>query len=218
VETVEIKVLLADDHVIFIEGLKTLLEKHRNIKVVGAAGDGQTAVNMAEKFTPDIVIMDISMPVMNGIEATRKILAQNPDTKIIILSMHSDKRYVMELLKSGAMGYLLKDNAFEELSRCIESVADNKPFLSKTINDIVVSDYIKSMKNNGQTGHPHLSSRETEVLKLIAEGNSTKEIASILNVSAKTVESHRKQIMEKLELYNLPDLTKYAIRENIISL
>ncbi|MCE1246200.1 MAG: response regulator transcription factor [Firmicutes bacterium] len=214
----EIKVLLVDDHLIFIEGLKSMLEKHRDIKVVGEARDGLAAVNMAESLSPDLVIMDISMPILNGIEATRRILANNPDIKIIILSMHSDKRYVSELLKTGALGYLLKDNAFDELSRCIESVMNNTPFLSKTINDIVVGDYIKNVRNNGQVNQSPLSARETEVLKLIAEGNSTKEIASILNLSAKTVESHRKQIMEKLELYNLPDLTKYAIRESIITL
>ena len=172
----EIKVLLADDHLIFIEGLKSMLEKLGNIRVAGEARNGLTAVKMAETLKPDIVIMDISMPVMNGIEATRKILEADPKTKVIILSMHSDKRYVQELLKAGALGYLLKDNAFDELSKCIKSVMNNTPFLSKTINDIVISDYISNAKSNGHNGQAHLSARETEVLKLIAEGNSTKEI------------------------------------------
>jgi DNA-binding NarL/FixJ family response regulator len=214
----EIRVLLVDDHKIVREGLRNLLDRRSGIHVVGEASDGISAVSQAEKLSPHVVIMDISMPGMNGLEAMKRIRATNAETKIIILSMHADRRFVLETLKSGALGYLLKDSAFEELAQCITSVMMNQAYLSSTITDIVVKDYISSVKSEEDTSSSLFSPREREVLQHLAEGRSTKEIASMLSVSIKTIETHRKHIMDKLDIHNLADLTKYAIREGITSL
>jgi len=214
----EIKILIADDHKVFIQGLRIQLESRKEMKVIAEACDGLSAVNLATIHSPQIVILDISMPVMNGLQAMKTILANAPDTKVIILSMHSDKRFVLEALKAGAVGYLLKESAFEEVIQCIKSAMLNQTFLSDKITDIVVKDYIDTAMKCENASSSLISLREQEVLQFLVEGKTTKEIASQLKVSTKTVEAHRTHIMDKLGIYNLPELTKYAIREGIINL
>jgi DNA-binding NarL/FixJ family response regulator len=213
-----IKVLIADDHRLFRDGLRTLLEKQKNINIVGETKDGPETVTAANKLHPDIILMDISMPGLNGIETARKISAQSDSTKILMLSMHSDRRYVTESLKAGAVGYLLKDSAFEELITAIHAVSENGIYLSPKINDSVIKEYIAVAKGSPKSSFSILSAREREVLQILAEGRTTKEIAISLNVSVKTIETHRKQIMDKLDIHSIAELTKYAIREGLTSL
>ena len=213
-----IRVLLADDHKITRQGLRSLLEKQKDVEVVAEAENGRTAVRLAAELAPDVVIMDITMPDLNGIEAARQILSESPDIKIIALSMHSDTLFVTEMLKSGAAGYLLKDCAFEELARAIKTVVENKTYLSPSISGIVVDDYIHRLSKADFSGSEVLSDREREVLQLMAEGNSTKKIAQKLHISVKTVETHRRQIMNKLDIHTVAELTKYAIRKGLTSL
>ena len=237
------KVLLADDHRIVREGLKSLLQAQSDMQVVAEAGDGREALEMAEEFGPDVVVMDVAMPQLNGIEATRRLMSDHPDTKVVALSMHSDRRYVAEALKAGAAGYLLKDGAFDELVSAIRTVVANKVYLSPRVAGVVVDDYVSRLpgKTRGGAGgkdkdaapggdegggahveaksaFQKLTAREREVLQLMAEGFATKEIAARLNVSDKTVETHRRQLMEKLQLYSVAEVTKYAIREGLTSL
>ncbi|MCX7965157.1 MAG: response regulator transcription factor [Syntrophorhabdaceae bacterium] len=213
-----IKLILADDHKIVRDGLKALLEKQPDIKVIAEAADGITTVKLAKKLLPDVIIMDIGMKDLNGIDATKKIMEETKGIKVIALSMHSDKRFVIEMLKAGASGYLLKDSAFEELTIAINTVMSGQPYLSPKITDVVLKEYIHSMPKSEPSAFSTLTSREREVLQLIAEGKSTKEIASLLNISIKTVETHRQQIMEKLNIRSVAQLTKYAIREGLTSL
>jgi len=216
-----ISIIIADDHQMLREGLMSLLEKQPGMKPVAEAEDGRSTVKQALKFKPDVVVMDVSMPDMNGIEATRQIKKEAPEVKVIGLSMHADKRFVTEMLKAGASGYLLKHCAFEELGLAIKSVAQNRIYLSSEITGIVIDDYIHSTAPKvikGMVTHSELSSREKEVLQMLAEGKNTKEIAGTLNLSVKTVETHRHNIMEKLNLYSLAELTKYAIAEGLTTL
>lgn len=213
-----IKIVLADDHTIMRKGLRSLLEQQHNIEVVAEAEDGRTTVRLAHELKPDVVIMDISMPDLNGIEATHQIIDTEPDIKVIALSMYSDRKFVAGMLKAGASGYLLKDCAFDELSRAIETVIDDQTYLSPRIAGTVVKDYMEHLPTKDASAFTSLTNREREVLQLIAEGKSTKQIASVLFVSVKTVETHRQNIMSKLNLYNIPDLVKYAIREGITHL
>jgi len=213
-----IKIIIADDHRIMREGLRTLIEKHPGMEVVGEAENGRTAIKMVRKASPDIVIMDIAMPDMNGIEATRHIIDEFQKIKVLVLSMHADRRFIVKVLHAGASGYLLKDCAFEECIDAIHAVAHNKVFLSSQITKIVVEDYIHSSSNGETSVFSVLTDREREVLQLIAEGKSTKEISSILCVSVKTVEAHRKNIMGKLDLNSIAELTKYAVREGLTSI
>jgi DNA-binding NarL/FixJ family response regulator len=215
---VTIKVLLADDHKIVRDGLRTLLEKNSDIVVAGEAEDGREALQMAQKLLPDVVVMDIAMPDLNGIEATRQILADRSAVRIVALSMHSDKRFVSEMLKAGASGYLLKDCAFEELITAIRTVMKGKIYLSPEIAGVVIGDYIKKDAKADSSVFSLLSDREREVLQLMAEGKTTKEVASYLHVSVKTVETHRTNIMTKLDIHSIAELTKYAIREGLTSL
>jgi DNA-binding NarL/FixJ family response regulator len=214
----QIKVLLADDHGIVREGLRTLIEKEPNMEVVGEAPDGRTAVTLARKLSPHVVIMDIGMPDLLGVEATRQITALAPSVKVVALSMHSDKRYVSEMLKAGAAGYLLKDAAFEELVGAINTVLSGKTYLSPAVTDVVVDEYVRHRQPPGESSFSVLTPKEREVLQLLAEGHSTKEVAARLNVSVKTVETHRQHIMEKLDIHSIAELTKYAIREGLTSL
>lgn len=213
-----IRVLLADDHKIVRDGLRTLLEKHADITVLGEAEDGREALQMARKLSPDVIVMDIAMPELNGIEATRQILADYPGIKIVALSMHSDKRFVSEMLKAGASAYLLKDCAFEELITAIRTIIKGKIYLSPGIAGVVLADYISSDRKTETSAFSQLSDREREVLQLMAEGRSTKEVAAHLNVSIKTVETHRANIMSKLDIHSIAELTKYAIREGLTTL
>jgi two-component system response regulator NreC len=207
------RVLLADDHKITRQGLRSLLEKQPDIEVVAEAENGREAVRLAAEVAPDIIIMDLTMPDLNGVEATKKILSQSPDIKIIALSMHSDALFVTEMLKSGAAGYLLKDCAFDELARAIKTVMENKSYLSPSISGVVVEDYIHRLSTTDFKSADILSDREREVLQLMSEGKSTKQIAVKLHISVKTVETHRRQIMRKLDIHTVAELTKYAIRK-----
>jgi len=212
------RILLVDDHKITRQGLRSLLENEQDMQVVAEAEEGRTAVRLAREMVPDVVIMDVSMPDLNGMEAARQIVGDCPDTKVIALSMHSDALFVTEMLKSGAAGYLLKDCAFEELARAIRTVAADKTYLSPSISGVVVNDYVHLLSKGESVDAEVLSSREREVLQLLAEGKSTKQIALRLHISAKTVETHRRQIMEKLDIHSVAELTKYAIRKGFTSL
>lgn len=213
-----IKILLADDHKLLIDGLLTLLEKQKDVEVVGVAKDGLEAVDLALKNKPDIILIDISMPQLNGLDAARKILRDLPDTKIVILSMHADQRYIQEAIRIGARGYILKESASEEMFRAIQEVQKGELFFSRSVRDQVLHEYVERIREDDKSSFSPLSVREREVLQLIAEGRTTKDIAQTLNVSVKTVESHRKQIMNKLNLHSIAELTKYAIREGLTQL
>jgi len=213
-----IRIIIADDHQIVRNGLRSLIEKEHDIDVIAEAGNGREAVRIALEMAPEVVIMDIAMPDLNGIEATRQIIAALPGTKVIALSMHADKRYVMEMLKAGASGYILKDNAYEELASAIRTAMGNRTYLSPQVAEIVIGDYVKLVQTANGSVFSLLSAREREVLQLLAEGSSTAQIADHLCVSVKTVETYRQHIMEKLNIRTVAELTKYAIREGLTSL
>jgi DNA-binding NarL/FixJ family response regulator len=212
------RILLVDDHKITRQGLRSLLENQADMEVVAEAEEGRTAVRLVREIVPDVVIMDVSMPDLNGMEAARQIVADCPGVKIIALSMHSDALFVTEMLKSGASGYLLKDCAFEELALAIRTVSDEKTYLSPSISGVVVNDYVHLLSRGESVDAEVLSNREREVLQLLAEGKSTKQMALRLHISVKTVETHRRQIMEKLDIHSVAELTKYAIRKGFTSL
>jgi DNA-binding NarL/FixJ family response regulator len=214
----EIKVLIVDDHKIMREGLRFLLKDKPNVNVVGEAENGRDAQALVTKLKPDIVIMDIAMPDLNGMEATKMILNENPDTRIIALSSHSGKEFVTGMFKAGASGYLLKDCAFDELFDAIKAVNAKHTYLSREISDVLVREYVSNIHSAVLESPEELSTREKEVLQLIAEGNSTKEIAARLFISVKTVESHRKKIMQKLSMFTVSELTKHAIRIGLTTL
>jgi DNA-binding NarL/FixJ family response regulator len=211
-----IRILLADDHQILREGLAALLEKHQGFDVAGQAADGRTVVRLARELKPDLVIMDVGLPELNGIEATRQIVAEVPGVKVIALSMHSDRTFVKGMLMAGASGYLLKYSASQELMRAIDAVMAGQVYLSPDIAGIVVEDYKASAPDASVFGV--LTPKEREVLQLFAEGKITRQIAVILGVSVKTVEAYRRQIMEKLNCESFADLIKYAIREGLTTL
>jgi DNA-binding NarL/FixJ family response regulator len=213
-----IRVLLADDHRILVDGLMSLLERQGDIDVVGVAKDGLEVVAMVERHRPDVVLLDISMPRLNGIDAARRILRDHPDTKIAMLSMHADRAYVQESLRVGARGYILKESAVREVLHAVEAVMRGERFLSQSVRDQVLDDYVELVRDARDPAGSPLSPREREVLQLLAEGHSTKEMASTLSISAKTVESHRKQMMDKLGMHSVAELTKYAIREGLTAL
>lgn len=215
VQTMKIRLLLVDDHEIMREGLCALLRKNENIEVVGNAAEGRTAVRMASELTPDMVIIDIGMPNLNGIEATRQMVANNPKLKVMALSTHSEMAIVAKTLKAGASGYMLKESAFGELTDGIESVLQGKTYLCSKIAEVVFNDYVNLLSNPKWAIGGILTGREKEVLQLVAEGKTTKEIASELHVSIKTVDSHREHIMNKLDIHNVAELTKYAIKEGL---
>ncbi|PIP38827.1 MAG: DNA-binding response regulator [Desulfobacterales bacterium CG23_combo_of_CG06-09_8_20_14_all_51_8] len=214
----EIKILLADDHKITRAGLKALLDGQKNMIVVGEAENGRQAVRLASELTPDVIVMDINMPELNGIEATRQILAELPGTKIIALSMYSDKRYVVGMLKAGVSGYLLKNCAFDELVSAISSVVKNQNYMSQKIANTIMKDYANFLETGDASPTSQLSVREREVLQLIAEGLKTKDIATRIHVSVKTVETHRQQIMRKLGTTSVAELTKIALKEGLTTL
>jgi DNA-binding NarL/FixJ family response regulator len=212
-----ISVLLADDHKILRSGLRGLIEKQPQIKVVAEAEEGRTAVQLCRELSPNVVIMDISMPDLNGIEATRQILSDSPGTKVIILSIHKSHNFVKEVFKAGAHGYLVKNCSFEDVVSAICAVNAGETYLHPKVASIVRKDYLQYMTEKDSSAAPVLSPREREVLQLLTEGKNTKEIAYTINLSVKTVETHRQRIMEKLNIHSIAELTKYAIREGLTS-
>jgi DNA-binding NarL/FixJ family response regulator len=213
-----IKVLLVDDHTIIREGLRSLLEKEPNMEVVADTDNGRKARDLVRELSPNVVIMDITMPGLNGIEATRQITAESPHVKVIALSIHSKRRYVADMLSAGAAGYILKECLFDELVKAIQAVVAGGQYLSPRITDVVVSDYVKRLSATAYSPLEALTTREREVLQLVAEGKSTKQIALELHVSTKTIEANRRQIMEKLNIHSVAELTKYAVREGLTTL
>lgn len=213
-----LSILLADDHTIVREGLKALLEKENDLIVVAEAENGRIALEKARQCRPDIAVMDISMPEMNGIEATRHIVAELPDTRVLALSMETDRRFVVEVLKSGATGYVLKDAAFSELALAIRRVAANETFLSSRISDLLIREFIQKIPEETAITYQILTSRERSLVQLIAEGKPMKEIAFSFDVSLKTLENQRHTLMKKLNLYSIAELTKYAVREGLTTL
>ena len=213
-----IRVLLADDHIIMRKGLRLLLERQPNITVVGEASDGRECVELAQAERPDVVIMDLAMPNLNGIEAARQIVAQNPAIAVAVLSMHSDESYVIRALKAGARAYLLKDSAESDLIGAIQALSDGKSFFSPAISRLLVEDYMRALERKGaDDSYELLTTREREILQLLAEGKSNKEVANMLNLSLYTVETHRTHILQKLNLHTVPELILYAVRKGIIS-
>lgn len=214
----KLRILIADDHGIVRKGLRLQLEQHGNFEVVGEANDGRNAVLTAEQLAPDVVIMDIGMPNLNGVEATTQILKQKPHTGVIILSMHSDEGYLRRALAAGARGYLLKDSADVDLYRAVEAVASGKSFFSPAIANTLLEDYMRQLQQRGlEDSYDLLTDREKEVLQLLAEGKSNKEVATALNLSTGTIETHRTHIMQKLDLHSAADIVLYAVRKKIIS-
>ncbi len=214
-----IRIILADDHLIVRDGMRYLLEKESGIVVVAMADNGRMALQLARELHPDVVVMDIAMPEMNGIEATRRLTGEMPGIAVLILSMHSARRYIVEALAAGAKGYLMKECASDELVRGIKTVAANETYLSPKVADQIVKDYMKRLSSDSILPDTVvLSSREKEILQLVAEGKNTKEIALTIGVSGKTVETHRQQIMKKLNLHSVAELTRYAIREGLTPL
>lgn len=214
-----IRVLLAEDHTIVRKGLRSLLESEAAMAVVGEAADGQEAVRLACELRPHVVVMDITMPLLNGLEATRQIKLHLPETRVVVLTVHTTEEYIYQILKAGASGYLVKQSAPDELVMAIKAACAGQTFLSPAISGVVVEDYIRhAQQSELPDDFSTLTPREREVLQLLAEGHSTREIAALLVVSVKTVESHRSNLMHKLALYNLPDLTRYAVRRGLVPL
>ena len=209
-----IRMILADDHAVLRHGLSRSFEGEDDFEVVGLARDGLSTIDMIRELVPDVVVMDIGMPDLNGIEATRRITKDFPDVKIVGLSMHSSDKYVREMFRAGASGYLLKNCSFEELKEAIKTVAGGKTYISSSIGDMIIKEYVNKPEEE-KTAFSVLSQREREVLQLLAEGKTTKQVGRLLNISPKTVEVHRLRIMEKLELDNIAHLTKYAIQEGL---
>jgi DNA-binding NarL/FixJ family response regulator len=212
-----IKILLADDHAIVRHGLAESMQKEEDMEVVGQAKNGLSAIDMVREKTPDVVVMDISMPDINGMDATREILRDFPKVKVIALSMHSAKKFVREMFKAGACGYLLKDCEFDELANAIRVVMKGKSYISPEITDVVVDSYVRTSTEDKSSVFSDLTKREREVLQLMAEGKTTKQIGLKLHISPKTVEAHRLRVMDKLDIDNVAQLTKYAIQEGLTS-
>lgn len=210
-------VLLADDHGVVRKGLRFILEQEPDLQVAGEAGDGREAVRLARELEPDVIVMDIAMPQLNGIDATAQIVKQNPRTNVLVLSMHNDETYLLRALEAGARGFLLKDTAEEDLVRAVRVAAQGKPFFSPAIAQALLEDYMRNLQQrNQQDSYSLLTDREKEVLQLLAEGRSNKEVAQLLNLSVYTVETHRTRIMQKLDLHNTAELVLYAVRKKII--
>jgi two-component system response regulator NreC len=213
-----VRIVLADDHTVMRNGLRLLLERQPNLKVVGEAADGRQAVALSESANPDVVIMDIGMPNLNGIEAARQIVTHNPRTAIAILSMHSDESYVIRALKAGARAYLLKDSAEADLLAAVRALSEGKSFFSPAISRILVEDYMRQLERQGaEDTYELLTNREREILQLLAEGRTNKEVAAMLNLSLYTVGTHRTHILQKLNLHSVPELILYAVRKGIIT-
>jgi two-component system response regulator NreC len=213
-----VRIVLADDHTVMRNGLRLLLERQPNLQVVGEAADGRQAVALTEAEHPDVVIMDIAMPNLNGIEAARQIVNHSPKTAIAILSMHSDESYVIRALKAGARAYLLKDSAESDLIAAIHAITEGKSFFSPLVRRILKEDYMRQLESRGaEDTYELLTNREREILQLLAEGKTNKEVANMLNLSLYTVETHRTHILQKLNLHSVPELILYAVRKGIIA-
>ncbi len=214
----KIRVLLADDHKLIRAGLRLVVEQEQDLSVIGEADDGRQAVELAKTLRPAVVVLDVGMPNLNGIEAASQIREAVPDAAIVMLSMHSDEAYVLRALAAGARAYLLKDSAEGDLVRAIHAVVEGKSFFSPTVSKVLLEDYVRKLQRTGaQDSYDLLSPREREILQLVAEGKSNKEIATLLNLSVYTVETHRARIMQKLNLRGVPELILYAVRKGIIS-
>jgi two-component system, NarL family, response regulator NreC len=214
----KLRILLADDHIIMRTGLRALLERQPNLEVVAESENGRETIELAASLKPDVVVMDVGMPILNGIEATKTIVTEHPNIAVVILSMHADESYVMRALKAGARGYLLKDSAPGDLLSAIQAVTQNKSFFSPKVSRILAEDYVRVLKQKGAVdSYDLLTSREREILQLLAEGKANKEVAAALNISPYTVETHRSHILEKLNLHNPAELILYAVRKGLIS-
>ena len=214
----KIRVLLADDHQRLRSGIRLMLERETDLSVVGEANDGREAVALAKSLRPDVVVMDIGMANLNGIEAAQQMTGDSPEIAVVMLSMHSDESYVLRALKAGARAYLLKDSAEADLIKAVHAVAGGKSFFSPAVSKVLLDDYVRKLRRSGtEDAYDLLTPREREVLQLIAEGKSNKDIANLLNLSVYTVESHRSNLMEKLNVRGLPELILYAVRKGIIS-
>jgi DNA-binding NarL/FixJ family response regulator len=212
-----VRILLADDHTIVRQGLRKLLEERPDWEVIAEAGDGREAVRLAEQQKPDVAILDVAMPLLNGIEATRQITKRVPSTRVLVLSMHADEAYVTQILQAGATGYLLKDSADVDLLKAVDEAAQGRSFFSPAIARVMLDDYVRQLADKGVTDrYESLSEREREIFQLIAEAKTNKEIAALLNVSPSTVETHRAHIMEKLDLHSAAEIVLYAVRRGVI--
>jgi DNA-binding NarL/FixJ family response regulator len=212
-----ISILIADDHIILREGLRGLLEKEPDFSIVAEAGNGVDAVRLAGELQPDVIVMDIAMPEMNGMEATRRIIKANSSIKVLALSMESDRRFIVEVLESGACGYVLKDASFKQLADAIRTVAAGETYFSPRINELIIKDYLQRIPDGLPLHFASLTERERTLLQMVADGMNTKEIAGKLDISSKTVEVHRQNIMKKLNLFSIAELTKFAVREGLTS-
>jgi two-component system response regulator NreC len=214
----KLRILLADDHTVMRTGLRVLLERRPNLEVVGETENGRQTVELSALLKPDVLVMDVGMPILNGIEATKQIVYQRPTTAVVILSMHADEAYVMRALKAGARAYLLKDSAAADVIGAIEAVSQGKSFFSPKVSRILAEDYVRVLKQKGEVdSYELLTSREREILQLLSEGKTNKAVAMLLNVSLYTVEAHRSNILQKLNLHNAAELVLYAVRKGIIS-
>lgn len=212
-----LRILLADDHTLMRQGLRKILEERRDWEVVAQASNGREAVELAVEHRPDITILDIGMPLLNGIEATRQIVRRSPQTRVLILSMYSNEAYVTQVLGAGAKGYLLKDSADTELIRAVSAVSEGKSYFSPAVAEVMLDDYVRRLNDRGIVDrYDSLSEREREVFQLIAEGRSNKEIADVLGVSPSTIETHRAHLMEKLDVHSAAEIVLYAVRKGVI--
>jgi len=212
-----IRILLADDHTLVRQGLRKLLEERPDWEVIAEAGDGREAVRLAEQYKPDVAVLDVAMPLLNGIEATRQITKRVPGTHVLVLSMHADEAYVTQILQAGATGYLLKDSADVDLLKAVGEAAHGRSFFSPAIARVMLDDYVRQLADKGVTDrYESLSAREREIFQLIAEAKTNKEIAALLSVSPSTVETHRAHIMEKLDLHSAAEIVLYAVRRGVI--
>ncbi len=212
-----LKIIIADDHGVVRKGLRLLLQQYAELEVVAEAANGREAVKMATDLAPDIVLMDVAMPLLNGIDAAEQIRKVNGQTGIILLTMHADESYVLRALNAGVKGYLLKESAEDDLLRAVRAVSQGKPFFSPAITQTLLEDYMRVLKQEGLSDtFELLTAREKEVLQLLAEGKSNKEVAAILDVSLHTVESHRTNLMQKLNLHNTAEIVLYAVRKNLV--
>lgn len=211
-----LRILLADDHTVVRQGLRKVLEERPEWQVVAEAGNGRDAVRLAEEFRPDVAVVDVAMPLLNGIEATRQITKRAPQTKVLVLSMYSDEAYVTQMLKAGAIGYLLKDSADVDLLQAVQAVSQGKSFLSPAVARLMSDDYARQRGENAVDRYESLSEREREIFQLVAEGKTNKEMAALLFISPSTVETHRARIMEKLDLHSAAEIVLYAVRRGVI--